>query len=1238
MTKSAIKRRPDGLRFKSPKKTTEKIKYTATYKRNIVFNIFFTFLLATLWFAFYEQPKFIFSRFGIEFDVFCMFILLFVTAQMIMSLFNKHTLKPENKDYVNNLKVALIVPIFNEDKNSIQEGLESCFDQTHTFSQIHVVDDGSQVDYDDTKEWFMRECQLHNVYGTWNYQDNAGKREAHVNAISKIDKENCDIIITIDSDTVLDPYAVEKGLIPFQDKKCMSVAGLVISKNVNTNLLTRITDMLFVAHQRLIDRSSQGLVGQVAVNDGPLAFYRRRVVEVAIKSGYTSETFRGQKVSFSDDSYFTLSALLCGKTKYQPEAIAFTDMPVTFDHHRRQQLRWFRGSFIRGIWRLRYLKTSSYAWFRQASTFIIFFSATWMLGFLLINNFAYTMQTMIPLSVLCSFIYGLRYFSVKRSDVSFISQFATYLLTPFAMLWSMVVLRVLRLYGMITNSKQKWGTRESVESLNDAKEFESSFKKKKGIRWDIEGLRAFAVVSVVIYHFFNWLIPGGFVGVDVFFVISGFIIITTVLNEIKRDGKFSLRGFYGRRIRRILPAATLVLVVGAILIYLWTPVSVWQVFSGDIFAATLYYINFALAFRGVDYMAQGTAESPFQHFWSLSVEEQFYIVTPLLMVVILLISKLFTSFIRVGVDKQEYLRKRFHVFNWIFCASVIGFVAVSLIFCLWFTETNPTMSYFVSPSRFWEMGIGCLIASITALVFSIRKNRASSKRGRKIRLIFANILAPIGMIGLFVSLFVINGDTVWPSVWTLLPVLSTGLVILAGSLTSSGTSNHRSFVAKVLGLRPFVYIGGLTYSIYLWHWVLLIVFAAKFGQNGVLSWWMSIIVIAISVLCAIISNRFVENPIRYSKFISARKRITYSLGVVLMLTSIVAGLLLLRAYNDQVNEMSVTSNEATSINLSSLSQANVFDHFDSISPNPLEALKDTWTINNNQASCFADVNNEDIDAKLCEYGDAGSDKLIIAVGDSMSRVWDSALDDFGKQNHFKVHSYTKSGCLFADALIESPQIGKYYGCKLWGANVLNKILDEKPVMVISTQSEVTAYDDSDNPDRATLSINAANIGIATYWDKITAASIPITVLLDTPNPAQRVGEDELHLPVNYNINDCVSSNIHDLSKCLYYPQLSAQNVQKEMINSYNSDLVSTMDMSKYVCYKNPDTNKSQFTASIGAIDYTLLCPAVVGVDTSYGIDVYRDGPHLTDTFVKTISGSYSSELGKIMVSRGLISD
>ena len=260
----------------------------------------------------------------------------------------------------------------------------------------------------------------------------------------------------------------------------------------------------------------------------------------------------------------------------------------------------------------------------------------------------------------------------------------------------------------------------------------TSAHQPAGFRPDVEGLRAIAILTVLWFHARLPFLDGGFAGVDIFFVISGFLITGQLVREIERSGRLSLPGFYARRAKRLFPAAATVLVSTGILTWLFLPRSQQATFGGDIAAAAAYVVNWRFASRSVDYLAEDVGASPVQHFWSLAVEEQFYIVWPLLIFVLAVLIRRGHIAVRSGL-----------------AVGLTLITVPSLIWSIHLTATQTERAYFVTTPRLWELGIGALVA-----VGSVRWARLTPRN--------ATVLAWGGLALLTVGVLTQSTRTPWP--------------------------------------------------------------------------------------------------------------------------------------------------------------------------------------------------------------------------------------------------------------------------------------------------------------------------------------------------------------------------------------------------------------------------------------------------------------------------------------------
>ncbi|WP_343212877.1 acyltransferase [Arthrobacter sp. H20] len=305
-------------------------------------------------------------------------------------------------------------------------------------------------------------------------------------------------------------------------------------------------------------------------------------------------------------------------------------------------------------------------------------------------------------------------------------------------------------------------------------------------------MRAVAVGAVVLYHAGLPVVPGGYVGVDIFFVISGFLITGQLISMLQSRGRIPFGEFYAKRIRRILPASFAVLALTTVASLLVLPPSTRPGALQDAIATALYVPNVLFAAQGADYLAE-TAPSPFQHYWSLGIEEQFYLFGPLILLL---------GFIMV--------RKSIKRLFWV----VLAIVVVSLALCVILTSDSQPAAFFLLPTRAWELGVGALAAfALHARLIHL------SGRG-------AAVGSWVGVAGIAVALVVLNSGTVFPGWSALLPVLSTAAIIVCGGSQPAGGAGD------LLSRRPLQKIGAWSYSIYLVHWPLLVIPQAALGYEN----------------------------------------------------------------------------------------------------------------------------------------------------------------------------------------------------------------------------------------------------------------------------------------------------------------------------------------------------------------------------------------------------------------------
>jgi peptidoglycan/LPS O-acetylase OafA/YrhL len=372
-------------------------------------------------------------------------------------------------------------------------------------------------------------------------------------------------------------------------------------------------------------------------------------------------------------------------------------------------------------------------------------------------------------------------------------------------------------------------------------------------RADIEGLRAVAILLVLAFHSGLSAFSGGFVGVDVFFVISGFLITSQLIGELGRQGRISLPAFYGRRARRILPAAGVVLVAAAAVTAIVAPQVHRKVIGGDIVASALYVVNWRIKNRLASGQLDDPQFTPVSHFWSLAIEEQFYFVWPVILIIAALLAR------RLHADPKRLA--------WLAIAAVaVGSFAWSIRDL----AASPGTAYYSTITRMWELSVGA------GLAFGAT---GTARLPRPV----AFVVGWAGLAAVLASALVFSTQTVWPGYLGAVPTLGTAGIIAAGASTLRGGP------AAILSTAPMRWIGRLSYSLYLWHWVVIYLAALSFGG---LPPYVSAGAIAVSALLAWLTYTLVENPVRRGTAINASPWSAIGVGLCFTVLGVVAGVLL----------------------------------------------------------------------------------------------------------------------------------------------------------------------------------------------------------------------------------------------------------------------------------------------------------------------------------------------------------
>ncbi len=513
---------------------------------------------------------------------------------------------------------------------------------------------------------------------------------------------------------------------------------------------------------------------------------------------------------------------------------------------------------------------------------------------------------------------------------------------------------------------------------------------------------------VVVNHAGLTFFGGGFVGVDVFFVISGFL-ITTHLAESIESGRMRLRDFYSRRIRRLLPAALIVLAVTAVLVALLFPPLMKPKAFVEIASAALYGPNILFAVSGTDYFA-GTDPSVVQHYWSLGVEEQFYLVWPLLLL----------------LAWRFFGRSRRGLLVAVAIVTVVSFalgVAVS--------DWRQPLAFFLLPTRAWELGVGALVALAVVAVPGI-----AARRWWKAPLAWA------GLAGIVAAALLYGPGTQYPSWYAALPVVATAAAILGG------TGATRFGPAGLLALPPMQFIGKISYSLYLVHWPLIVVPQVLVGWREPLPLWATLLLGAVAVPLAWLLWRFVEEPGRRGTWRwTATPRRTVLVGVAASLA--VAVVLVPSAI--VVQRLPVDAGRpAPAFVLSTNPEGTAFV--------PDNLRPDLWAGSSDipgtdRPECVRDY--ADVDPSGCLYSVAPDAPTVALFGDSHAASWLPALEVLAEDGTIQMSRYTKRGC--PSAYVENVLVdtSPYPACNQWRQGVIDLLRADPPdVAVIANHAEL----------------------------------------------------------------------------------------------------------------------------------------------------------------------------------------
>ncbi|WP_122261720.1 acyltransferase family protein [Ornithinimicrobium cerasi] len=737
----------------------------------------------------------------------------------------------------------------------------------------------------------------------------------------------------------------------------------------------------------------------------------------------------------------------------------------------------------------------------------------------------------------------------------------------------------------------------------------------RDFRRDIEGMRAIAVIGVLLWHAGVPLVPGGFVGVDVFFVVSGFLMTALLLEEARARGRIDVGRFYARRARRLLPAALTALLGTALLTVLFLPRTRWWDTGVDVLSAAAYLVNWRMASGATDYLDVSRAPSPVQHYWSLAVEEQFYVLWPLLLLAILLVARGRAGVFRAG--------------SWTITALLL---AGSLGISWWWTQSYSAQAYFVTPTRVYELMLGAVVA-LGALAWPTIPRFLSA------------VLGWLGLAMVVASLFVIDQHTPFPGTAALLPTVGAALVLVSGFRAGSWGPE------LALRARWMQWVGRISYSLYLWHWPFVAAAASivGVGAGGPVSLpvqW-GLVAVLVSVVPAWLSFRYVEEPVRVHGRLLQRRVgpgvatwRTLRLGVNCSLAGVLLGLTLMVAAPPTVSGEQVAwrtpavvdelrapvgagtlgaggavappasgdggageddgagsggdgvgadggagtagpdGSSSTADGAAATEEPVAAPPEPEPTPEPVPDVLGQLAVPVEQVpadrplmvpeGCFPGLTESQVG--VCEAGDPDGPVTVALFGDSHAGMWVTALDEIGRERGWRVVTLAKSSCPPTAGLEfargAAPQ--GYEQCTAYQQDVLERLLAEQPDVVLISSASYDA------PAEAVAEALARRV------DQLAARDVLPVLVRDVPRPP-------------FDLPECLVENPDRASACAFdrADALARSGTGHEELARIRPGMP-FVDLTEAICPAE-------------------TCSPVVG-----GVVVWRDSNHLSATYVRSL--------------------
>jgi peptidoglycan/LPS O-acetylase OafA/YrhL len=685
-------------------------------------------------------------------------------------------------------------------------------------------------------------------------------------------------------------------------------------------------------------------------------------------------------------------------------------------------------------------------------------------------------------------------------------------------------------------------------------------------RHDLDGLRGIAIALVAVFHVWFGRVSGG---VDVFLALSGFFFGGRLLRaSLSSTTSLAPLPEVKRLVRRLLPALVVVLAASAVLTILVQPETRWEAFADQSLASLGYYQNWELASTAADYLRAGEAVSPLQHIWSMSVQGQFYIA---FLVLIFAFAYLFRRLL------GRHLRVALIVL-------LSALTIASFVYAIIAHNTDQATAYYNSFARAWELLLGALAGALVPFV--------------RCPMWLRTVVSVVALAAIVSCGFLIDGVKEFPGPWALVPVGATILFILSAANRAADPHLTRAdgrmpLPNRWLATAPFVSLGAMAYSLYLWHWPLLIFWLAYSGHSRA-NFLEGAAVLLISGVLAWLTTKYVEEPLRLHAPVAQKPAVAIPLRIRLRRPTIVLGSIVtllgvaLTATSFTWREH-MTIQRANGKELSGLSSRDypgaraLVNHARvpklPMRPTVLEATDDLPQSTTDK--CIGDFDN--VDVITCTYGDASAKRTIALAGGSHAEHWLTALDLLGRLHDFKVVTYLKMGCPLTTE--QNPLVmgdnRPYPKCRVWNEKVMPRLIADHPDYVFTTSTRPWNIKDGDV-------MPGTYVGI---WKAFADAGIPVLAMRDTP---WLVRDGEPFFPA-----DCLASGGDAISCGIKRSKvLSDHNPTLDFVERF--PLLKPLDMSEAVCRD----------------DY---CRAVEG-----NVLIYHDSHHFTTTYMRTMT----NELGR----------